>query len=431
MPNDNQFLISDLLVKACYDVRSQNNFAKTAFMDPQIYDIFMGKDKYAGGSVVRQRLDNAFQIQRGLTQTPQGIEDSFYDVRVTAPFGATIKVDSIQEQREVASLEDQALAPIARDIGIDTAAYTCEESMYEISNFLDIGDGYLDSYPALVKAQTFMTDFYVNRSYKRYFMVSPKNKEQIISNQQLYTNFNTRVNSDFLEDYTMGKLGNMEFYEEPQTYIHTWGDHITAGTIQLAVAISTPTNIIQLKGFSAGATVNAGDHFTITGAQLFNKYSKKIIPTQADGSSRVQCTVQPLRDDKGVITQTTFTAGGDGTLTLTIGENLVGTGNNKNFVVAGANPNNIPVDSVIEFPRSDAQSTANIFYSDHGLLWGTPPLKMLDTRYCEVKKDKDFPISMRFSRFADGLESENFVRMDTQLASRWIPRQAFLYFTNV
>jgi hypothetical protein len=156
-----------------------------------------------------------------------------------------------------------------------------------------------------------------------------------------------------------------------------------------------------LNGFTSGATVNAGDQFSIAGVYQYDQIKRKatVIPAQ-------------------FTVLTGGTAGGGGTISVTVTPEIIGSGPRQNISTA-----TIPNNSVVNFlTNSTTGYMRNIAFTKKGLVLCMPPLERMDSPFSSTANSEG--VSMRISKTAVVEDNKNVMRLDAQAAILWVPGQS-------
>jgi len=394
----NSFLTSNLISKEAVAIfKALNSFIGTGYRK---YENMFNDNTYKSGDTINVRLDNFYVGARGDTVTAEDIVEESIPVTIGPLYSVPIRYRPTDLQREIADFSAEFIMPAARRLVAMMNTDIANAAKTQINNFVGDPMAYVNSFKALDAVNPVMDELNMN-NYRRYVCLNPQNAHELRSAPSLQNSFVSPINKDITYDARIGRLADFDVMKDNSISLHTAGTHATAGSIQVDTAVSSGTTIL-LKGLTAGATFKAGDPLSFAGVYKFDKINRQAI------NSNFQVTVTA-----------DATADGAGDVSLTVFPALVATGPRQNFIVPGASPNEIPVDTVVSVIGDHVN---NVAYTERGLITCLPPLERMDSP--ESSTYTHDGISLRVSKTAEVLDNMNVLRLDGQMAFSWVPDQA-------
>lgn len=397
----NSFLNSTLISKEAVAIfKSFNSFIAAGYKG-DYSQMFNGKD-YKPGDTVNVRLDNYFIGQRGDSVTAESIVEDSFPLTIQPLYSVPISYRPTDLQRNIADFGEEILKPAVRRLVAMMNSDIATGVLTQVNPYVGDPTANLSSFASISQVNPVLDNLNAN-GYDRYLAISPDNAQSV--QNSLQNSFVSPLNKDITYNASMGRLADMDIMKDNAIQQQVVGTHANSGSITVQAAIQTG-NTISLSGVTNGATFNAGDIFTIAGVQSWDRINQKPVTNPAL---------------KAFTVLTTVTASGT-TVTLTIAETLVNTGPRQNFYVAGASPNQIPANAVVTFVNNNF--SANVAFTERGLITVIPPLQKMDSPFSDVFTDANFGVSLRVSKTADVLNNMNIMRLDGQMAFKWVPGQA-------
>lgn len=194
--------------------------------------------------------------------------------------------------------------------------------------------------------------------------------------------------SDVVTKGYLGNIANMDIYSSQNVKVHTKGTWATSGTIQVKTTSTSGDSTIALKGLTSGATILAGDIFTIADVYAIN-------PITRQSTGQLQQFVVVTGD----------TADGSGYADPVVSPSIV-------YVSGGAynTVSALPVaDATVTAPT--ANHTANLAFHKNAFGLVTVPIEMPDSVSFK-ERITDNGLSIRVLKDYDVINDEEIIRLD-------------------
>lgn len=392
----NTYITSDLIApRAVAIFKAINSYINLGNRE---YENMFQKGTYAPGDTINVRQDNFFVGSRGDAATDEPIVASKVPVTIRPLYSVLIKYTPTDLQRDIISFSDEILAPAVRRLSaminndINLAAQT------QISNFNGDITAPVNSYSSISRVAAQMKILNMN-NYPATFVLDPATMDTLRSSSSLQNSFLPSLNKSITLEASMGRLASFEMMEDTSSTPYISGTHTAAGNVTISPAVSSGSTIV-LNGFTAGATVNAGDQFSVAGVYQFDQIKRQstVIPAQFTVTSG-------------------GTAGGGGTISVTVTPEIISTGPRQNVSIA------IPNNAVVTLlTNSTTGYMRNIAFTKKGLVLCMPPLERMDSPFSSTANNEG--VSMRISKTAQVEDNKNIMRLDAQAAILWVPGQS-------
>lgn len=398
----NSYLTSNLISKEAVALfKIFNSFIATGYRK---YENMFSDSTYKSGDTINVRLDNFYIGARGDAIAAEDVVEASVPVTIRPLYSVAITYTPTDLQRKIADFNDEILMPAVRRLiammnrDIATAALT------QVNFFTGDASANLNTFASLDQVNPIMDNLAMDPAYKRYASLNPTQVQQLRSATTLQNSFVEPINKEITMDAALGRLADFDIFKDQSISRFTAGSHLAAGDITVKTAVSSGTTIV-LTGLTINETTvfKAGDVISIAGTSEFNQITRE--PTGRE----MQFAVQEDADSDG-----------SGDVTITVFPSIQFTGPRKNIFADGGDTE-IAAGSVVTVVASH---TPNICYTERGLITCMPPLQPMDAPESSTTTDKDYGVSIRVSKTAEVLENKNVIRLDAQLATRWVPQQA-------
>lgn len=401
----NSYITSDLIApRAQVYFELENTLLREAASD---YQGLYKNGTYEPGDTVNIRLENHIESGRGDTATASDIVERKVPLTIQELYHAMVEIKPSDLQREIGDFTDHVMKPAVRKISSDINRDIFELATEQL---------YLYSGDTNAQVSTPVASDVPNTSMKEMGVPGADTWMQILSHIDagalrggLNNNFNQTVTKDVLATATLGHLGAFDVFEDQSIAIHdTFVGAI--GTPLVNGIVASGTTIVA-DGFTASQTaiLKKGDvvTFTKTGDNVYHVNPDSKLSTRRSYSAVV-------------VADADSTAGG--AVTFTVTEGVLPTGPNQNITAS------IPDNSVITvLGQTEGVYRNNVCYRPGGLVFVNPPMEIF--RGDESKKVtgsslgvSNSPLSLRVTFFAEPKINKQYMRIDTQVAYRWMPR---------
>lgn len=361
---------------------------------------------YKPGDTISLRKDNFVTVSRGQAASAQAIVEDTIPVTIRPLYSAMFEIRPEDLQRKIVDFVAEVVQPAVRAISAQIDSDIAEASKTEISRYIGDISAPMNTFKSVSNINPLM-DLLGMNNYDRYLVLDPANSNELVSSDYLKNSFLQTLNQDITMNARVGRLADFDLFKDTNIVPHVTGTHAAAGDVTVKTAVSSGSTIV-LQGFNAGATIKAGDCFTFDAVYDFD------LIRQAPLSIKRQFTVTA-----------DATADGAGDVSVSVFPALIADGPRQNFYVPGASPNVIPVNAVVTFLTNTTDGYVNnIAFTGKGLVLAMPPLVPLDAPYSAVHTDPSTGISMRVTKTSDINNAVNIMRIDCQMACKWIDSQA-------
>ena len=399
----NSYLTSDLISKtAVSQLKALNSFVNLGYRN---YQGMLTKGQYAPGDTINVRLDNFYDVQEGDTVTAEDIVEASLPVTVQPLLSVSIAYKPTDLQRDIVDFSVEFIVPAVRSISAKLNTKLAQFANTQVNYFTGDITATMNSYAAATKVTPLMNVLNMN-NYKRTQVTDPFTAQALKESSTLQNSFLPSFNKSITIEGTMGRLGGMEFMQDTSLAPFVSGTHTAAGDITVDGAVTTG-NTIVLQGLTSGATIVAGDLFSIEGVYVYDQIKRQATQIQAQ-----------------FVVLTGGTAGGPGTISITVSPAIVVSGPRKNISTAS-----MPDNAVVNFvTNATAGYTRSLAFTQRGLVLCLPALQPMDSPFSSTAMHDG--VSMRVSKTAEVLENKNILRLDLQYAARWIPDQTVFNITK-
>jgi hypothetical protein len=396
----NTYLTSNLISESAVAIfKIENSFIPTAYRK---YENMFSQNTYKPGDTINVRLDNFYEGARGDSVTAESIVEASIPVTIAPLYSVAIQYRPTDLQRKIEDFADEFIAPATRRLAAMINRDIQQASLTQVNYFVGDDAANLNTFASLDQVNPVMLNLSIDPAYRKYASLSPKQAQQMRSSSTLQNSYVSPLNKDITMNAALGHLAGFDIFQDQSITNFTAGTHAAAGDITVKTAVASGSSVV-LTGLNVGATFKAGDVFSIDGTYVYNQTLR--IAT----STNMQFTVLE-----------NATADGGGDVTLSIYPAIQMTGPRKN-VFADGGDTQIAAGSVVNVVASH---TPNICYSERGLIACMPPLQPMDSPYSATTTDREYGISIRVSKSAEVLENMNILRLDAQVAYKWVPGQA-------
>lgn len=404
----NTYLNSSLISKEAVAIfETENSVISTAYKGD--YENMFSDAKYKTGDTINLREDNFYTSSRGDSITAQDILEESIQMTILPLFSVAIRYTPTDLQRNIADFSAEFIRPAVRSLVADMNKAILDGACTQVSKFTGDSTSYINTFESFDDANRVLDESNAN-GYDRYFALSPKNAHKLRG--ALYNSFNDTLNEKIIWRASLGNLADFDVMKDNAISTFNAGNHASGGNIAVLNATSDGSTL-TLAGFAPGGTVNVGDHFSLSGVKEWDRINKKALDND------MQFTVTAVSNN-GI-------APGNGQLTVTIFPALKSTTARQNYITPGTNPNTVPANTVVNFVGNYVN---NVFYTSRGLAVVIPALERMDSPDSQVYTDPTYGVSIRVSKTAEVLDNKNVLRMDAQMAFKWIPGQCGLFLSK-
>lgn len=400
----NNFLTSNLVTdRAVAIFKSLTSFHATAYHK---YENMFHQHPYKSGDTINVRLDNFYKTQRGDAVTGENIVEESVPLTIAPLFSVPVLYTPSDLDRKIEDFTDEFITPAVRSIVTSMNNYIYNQARTQVANYVGDISAPLSSFADINQINPHMDSLNMN-NYMRYLSIDPFNASSVQNSPTIQNSFVSPLNKDVTMNASMGRLADIDIFKDNAVESFVSGTHANGGSITVSTAVSSG-NIISFAGLTPGATFLTGDLFELSTVKEFDRIR------QLAGRIRKQFTVTA-----------DAVADGAGNISLQVYPPLVADGPRQNFITPGATPNVIPVNEVM-LPVTEPTNgyVKSLAYTERGCLVAMPPLHPMDAPESYVFTSASDGISMRISKTAEVLANKNVIRVDAQLANRWIPDQA-------
>jgi hypothetical protein len=400
---NNTYALSSLVAQNAVSIlKSINNFVRLGNSE---YTNMFTAGLYAPGDTINLRLDNFAKTQRGNTVTAEAIQEATIPLTILPLFSHAVSYYPTDLSRNIIDFSKEVIAPAVRSISTQMDAAIALGALTQISHFTGDPTAPMNTYKSVSAVNPLMDKLNMN-NYDRFMVIDPDNSNELISSDYLRNSFLDNLNKDITLDSRLGRLAGFELFKDTNIKPFFSGTHAAAGDITIETPVSSGSTL-ALQGFTAAATIKAGDLLTLEGVYEYDSVG------QTSLNILKQFTVTA-----------DATANGSGDANVTVFPPLIADGTRQNFFVPGADPNVIPANTVVNFVTNTTSGYMNnVAFTGKGLALCIPPLHPMDSPYSVVHTDPETGISMRVSKTADVLNNVNILRIDAQMAFTWINDQ--------
>lgn len=404
MPNS--YLNSNLFAKeAAAILKAENSLIATGHKK---YEGMFSDNTYKSGDTINVRLDNFFEGQRGDVVTAEDIVEESVPLTIQPLYSVPVAYTPTDLQRDIADFGQEVLMPAVRRIVKMMNNDIYNASLTQVVNYTGDITAPLNSFNAVNAVNPLMDSLNMG-NYDRYLCVDPYNAYEMQGNSTIQNSFVSPLNKEVTLDASLGRLAGLDIMKDTSVTRHISGTHTAAGDITVETAVGSGSSIVLTGLTQTTGTINVGDVFSLAGVFEFDRIGRQALSQQKQFA----------------VTAVSGPADANGDITVTVYPELIAEGPRQNFIVPGASPNTIPVGAVATFPTNATTGYINnIAYTSRGLILAMPPLERMDSPDSYTFSDKDSGVSLRVSKTAEVLNNKNIMRLDAQLAYRWIPRQA-------
>ena len=393
----NTYLTSNLISKEAVALfKVFNSFITTGYRK---YEGMYSDQTYKSGDTINVRLDNFYEGERGDSVTAESIVEASIPVTIGPLYSVAIAYTPTDLTRKIADFSDEVLAPAVRRLIAMMNKTIQQNSLVQVNYFTGSALANLNSYASLDQVNPIMDNLAMDAAYKRYAVLNPIQQQQLRSAASLQNSFLTALNREITMDAMLGRLADFDIYKDQNVSLFTAGNHAVSGDVTVKTTVASGSTIV-LTGFNSGATMKAGDVFSIAGTYEFNQITRS----------------RTTRNMQFTVTQDAAVSGSD--ITVQVYPAIQFTGPRQNI---DSDTGTIASGSVVTLVPSHLP---NICYTERGLITCMPALARMDAPESDVTTDREYGVSLRVSKTADVLNNKNIMRLDAQLATSWVPQQA-------
>lgn len=409
----NTYLTSSLISKEAVAIfEAENSFMVTAHHE---YENMFNDNTYKSGDTINVRLDNFYVGARGDTVTAEDIVEASVPLTIQPLYSVPITYKPTDLQREIADFGAEFIQPAVRRIVKMINSDIATASLTQVAQYTGDITATLNSFTALNAVNPLM-DTLNMRNNMRYLSLDPFNAYTVQGNSTIQNSFVSPLNKDVTMDAQMGRLAGLDIFKDTSIVPFISGTHAAAGNITVKTQVTSGSTIVVTGLTPTTGTFNVGDVFKLAGVFEYDQIGRAGISV----------------NKAFTVTAVSGPADGSGDITLTVFPEIVNSGPRQNFITPGTSPNAIPAATVLTVNTNTTTGFINnIAYTDRGLIACMPPLERMDAPDSYVMSDKKSGVSIRVSKTADVLNNLNVMRLDAQVAYRWIPNQAVRLLAKV
>ncbi len=227
---------------------------------------------YNVGAAVTIKKPPQFQVRDGAQAQAQDITEGTTSIVVNKMKGIDLKISSTDRTLSIGELAERVLKPamvsLANQVDQDVMGLYSS-----VSHWVGTPGNVLSSYPGFLRGTTRMNNMSVPKD-SRFCMLSPDDESGLAGAQTQF--YNDKLVGDAYRDGAVGRIAQVDTYMSQNVPVLTTGSRV-GGTVNGAGQNVTYTQVLsnnlQVKdfggqflavtGLGAGATVSAGDVFTI------------------------------------------------------------------------------------------------------------------------------------------------------------------------
>lgn len=393
----NQYLTSHLLAKEAVAISSN-----VATLLPTAYRKYEGmytKKTYAPGNTIDLRLDNYFIGQRGDTVTAEDIVAATIPLTIAPLYSVPIAYYPTDLQRDIVDFSDEILAPAVRRLIAMMNGDMALSALTQINFWQGDTSSPINTFTSADAVNPLMTKLGMDAGYRRYMALSPDDMHALRSSSSLQNSFISPLNKEITLEAQVTRLAGFDMLAETQI-INFYGGtkNILGGQTAFSLVAYTTNTITIGNAVNGEQTFTAGDIVYLPNTQAFNPVTR-------------QGTGYPM--PFAIVQTPALTSGNQVTVTVY-----------PNFVLSGPRQNVATIPAINDPIAAVANHTANIAYTERGLVAAIPPLERMDSPESYTFTHPKTGVSMRISKTAEVLNNKNIMRLDAQMAHTWVPYQA-------
>ena len=403
----NSFITSSLIApRAQVAFKMANTSLREAAAN---YQKLYNNQTFETGNTVNVRLDNQFEVQRGDSVTAKDIVERSVPLTIEELYSVNVKIKPTDLQREIGDFTDHFINPAMENLAAQINTNVLAKANQQIWMYTGSAASNISSYAAADLDNVRMKEMGIPMAGagKSWIQILTNNDASLLR-AALNNNFNQPRTKGILDASSLGRLGAFDIFEDQSLPIHnTFVGAIGTPIVNGAVASGTT---IVASGFTASKTgiLKAGDIVEFSGSYFVNKVSKL-------STGRLYTAIVAADADSSA----------GGAVTFTINEPIVSTGPRKNISAEIANGATITVIG----QTVETTYKTNIAYAPGALILVNPPLEPF--RGDDSTVFSKGGMSIRTTFYSDPENNAQKIRIDAQIASRWMGDLAVRHISKV
>lgn len=358
-----QYVVDETLIR----LRNTLGFAITAYRN---FEADFKNLKYATGSTIDYRLEERYLAGEGASAVEEDRIQVVRPLTIDKQYHTMVGFNTNELTFDRAMDQpylDMYLNPAAKRLANKVEDYIGTQKLKDEVYYAVGTPGTALSFAAMSDAKAYMDGLAIPDDGQRYMSMSPISAASVAQN--LFNNFNNRVNTGALMDGFVGELANFSIFQTNFLGRHTRGAGAAAG--------SPPTGYVN-GGTVTGGPVSSGSSLSLTGLNTSTTvFTKGDIIEVADAAGvwvvnglnyqNVQNASGANQRAQFVVTEDVVSDGA-GAATVPISPEIVVSGARQNISQA------IPNGAQIWLMDSHNVSVA---YHNQGIVFAAPPMAML------------------------------------------------------
>jgi len=350
---------------------------------------------YKKGDTISIRRPADFTIRQGAVMQVQDVVEGKVTLTVDKQVGVDFNFTSTELTLKIEDLSERVIRPAMINIVNEIAADVLQELYRGTYNWVGVPGQTINSFADFNKVVTRMNQMAIPMD-NRLAILSPEDHGELVSaNTALFVQDIAR------EAYRRGELGvinSCDVYMSQVVPTHTTGTRDGATplvngasqTVSYDAVKDTWSQSLVTAGWNAGATINAGDVFTIAGVYMVNPKTK-----QSTGVLQQFVVLQNA------------TADGTGNATLQISPPLISSGQHQTVALAGSLDNA----AIVPVGNPSTSYVQNLFFHKNAMALVIPPLEIPPGSVNAARRTHK-GISVRVIPVYDGLNDISKWRLD-------------------
>ena len=365
------------------------------------YDDQFSNENAKIGNQLKIRLPNQYNFRRGPVANMQSTQETNVVLVLASIGGADMDFSDTDLSLDIENFAERILDPAVSMIiaNIEADAFSMVNQVYQFVGTPGVTPTGIGSF---LNAKTLLNQSLTPKGNGRKVQTDSVTSAAMANGMTNFLLPTKEISEQFLEG-SMGRASNFDFYENELVPIHTTGTMAGSGN----AAVNGPNqtgSVLNLSGFTAGATLTPGTVFTLAG-------TNKVHPeTKQNYGSLQQFTLLMDNNSLGV-----YTADANGNVTVNISPSIIpvvaAPAIQNPYANVSASPTSGVAGSVV-FPEAASTSYGrNIAYHKDAFTFVTGDMtlpKGMDMCYREVSEG----ISLRILRGFDIINNVYLSRLD-------------------
>jgi len=280
----NNFVTNQMIAKAAVRVLDNELVAASKVFRGYEAEFAQTANGYEKGATVTIKRPPQFQVRDGDVAQAQDITEGTTSITVNKKKGVDLKISSTDRTLSIGDLSERVIKPamvsLANQVDQDVMGlYT------NISNYVGTPGNVLASYPGFLRGTTRLNNLSVPRD-SRFCMLSPDDESGLAGAQSQF--YSDKLVADAYRDGAVGRIAQVDTYMSQNVPVLSTGTR-TAGTVNGANQNVTYSQVLangvavkdfggqlfNVTGLGAGATISAGEVFTVAGVYAVNHVTKQ------------------------------------------------------------------------------------------------------------------------------------------------------------